>query len=54
MRHLLSAIEVFGMMAAIWLATEDRWIIGFALGMFLIVLAWTEGSEGWGSSTARN
>lgn len=48
-RLVLSLIESFGCVGAMWLAAEGYWIAGYLLAFGMVMLGWAEGTEGWGS-----
>lgn len=51
-RAVITFAESFGMLGAIYLAVEVHWFIGYIAASTMMVIAWIEGHEGWGSYKA--
>jgi hypothetical protein len=49
-RFAISAVQTIGCMAAVNLGATDHCILGFFVAFAMVLLAWTEGNRGWGSS----
>lgn len=50
-RFAITAIQISGCMAAAQLGAIGYPIAGFFIAIAMVLLAWVEGSHGWGKST---